>query len=114
MKKLDYAIVMVSDMKKAVAFYRDTLGFPLKFESPHWTEFANDGSTIALHPAGEKPAGTCGLGFVVDDLDAFHNEMQAKQVKCLQPPTVEDFGGKPALYADPDGLPFSVGEAPKK
>lgn len=114
MKKLDYAIVFVSDMNKAVAFYRDTLGLPLKFESPHWTEFANDGSTIALHPAGEKPAGTCNPGFIVDDLDAFHKEMQAKQVKCLQPPTVEDFGGKLALYADPDGLPFSVAEAPKK
>jgi len=114
MKKLDYAIVFVSEMKPAVAFYRDVLGLPLKYESPGWTEFANDGSTLALHPAGDKPAGSCNLGFVVADLDAFHREMEAKKVKCLQPPKVEDFGGKLALYADPDGLPFSVVEAPKK
>lgn len=43
MRKLDYAIVFVSDMAREVAFYRNTLGLPLKFESPHWTEFANAG-----------------------------------------------------------------------
>jgi len=35
---VSYAIVFVSDMKKSVAFYRDEIGLPLRFESPHWTE----------------------------------------------------------------------------
>ena len=114
MKKLDYAIVFVSDMSRSVAFYRDVLGFPLKFESPGWSEFATEGCTLALHPAGKTPAGTCNTGFVVEDLDAFHKEMESKQVKCVQPPKVEDFGTRLAVYADPDGLSFSVAEAPKK
>lgn len=123
MKKLDYAIVFVSDMKRSVGFYRDTLGFPLKFESAHWSEFSNQGSTLALHPAdsvhpdpsgeGRNPAGSCHLGFVVEDLDAFHREMQAKGVRCVQAPQQEEFG-RLALYADPDGLLLSVAEAPKK
>ncbi|MGH9813890.1 MAG: VOC family protein, partial [Candidatus Acidiferrales bacterium] len=76
MKKLNYAIVFVSDMSRAVKFYRDTLGLPLKFKSPHWTEFANDGSTIALHPASaENPAGTCQLGFPAEGLDAIHERL---------------------------------------
>ena len=29
--QIDYTMVMVSDMKKSVEFYRDKLGIPLKF-----------------------------------------------------------------------------------
>ena len=52
--RVNYVIVFVSDMKRAVAFYRDALGLPLRFESPGWTEFATEGATLALHE-GEKP-----------------------------------------------------------
>ena len=123
MKKLNYVIVMVSDMKRSVEFYREILGLPLKFESPHWSEFANDGSTIALHPGGppqagaapggKQPSGSCGLGFQVEDLEAFNQQMEAKGVRCLQPPKKEDFGGRLAVYADPDGLSISVAESQK-
>jgi predicted enzyme related to lactoylglutathione lyase len=53
------------------------------------------------------PAGHCHVGLTVPDLDAFHAEMVAKGVKCVQPPKKEDFGSL-AIYADPDGLSFSV------
>jgi catechol 2,3-dioxygenase-like lactoylglutathione lyase family enzyme len=43
--RINYAIVFVSDMKQAVAFYRDVMGLPLKFETPGWTEFATEGAT---------------------------------------------------------------------
>ena len=54
--RVSYAIVLVSDMKRSVAFYRDTLGLPLRFETPGWTEFATDGATLALHSAERDPA----------------------------------------------------------
>ena len=97
----------------------------LRFESAKWTEFETPGSTLALHladvpsnaaaiSADAIPAGQCHLSFAVDDLDAFHQEMIAKGVPCLQPPEEEDFGGRLAGYADPDGLPFWVGEKSEK
>ena len=49
------------------------------------------------------------LSFAEDDIDAFHQEMIAKGVTCLQPPEEEEFGGRLAEYAYPDGLPFWVG-----
>ncbi len=55
------------------------------------------------------PAGHCHVELTVADLDAFHKELVAKGVKCLQPPKTEDFGSL-SIYADPDGLPFSVSE----
>ena len=121
MPKFTHAIVFVSDMARLVAFYRDILGLPLRFESPEWTEFETPGSTLALHLAdgpavsseSMAPAGQCQLGFTIEDIDAFHQEMIAKGITCLQPPEEEDFG-KLAEYADPDGLPFSVLEQPKR
>ena len=114
--RVNYVIAFVSDMKRAVSFYRDTLGFPLKFESPGWTEFASDGATIALHaskssdPDGDDlPPGSCRPGLRVPDLDEFHQRMLAANVRCIQEPQ-ELFGARIAQYADPDGLTFSVGE----
>jgi catechol 2,3-dioxygenase-like lactoylglutathione lyase family enzyme len=52
--RVSYAIVFVSDMKRAVVFYRDVLGLPLKFESPGWTEFATEGAT-GTHAAWKGP-----------------------------------------------------------
>ncbi len=112
MRKLAYAIVFVSDMKRSLDFYRDVLGLPLKFESPGWTEFSTEGATVALHAAGRTPAGNCHPGIHVDNLEEFHKIMMAKGVRCIQPPQ-EQFGAKLAVYADPDGLPFTIGEARK-
>ena len=118
MNTLGYVIVFVSDMEKSIAFYRDVLGFPVKDQSHKWTEFATKGTTLALHLAAAAdhththattPAGHCQIGLTVPDLDAFHRDMVAKGVSCSQPPK-EEYFGRLAIYADPDGLPFSVAE----
>ncbi len=130
--RVNYAIVFVSEMKRAVSFYRDVLGLPVRFESPGWTEFATDGATLALqtefatdgatlalHPSEETnseqsdpqhiPAGRCRPGLSVPNLDEFHKRMIERRVRCIQEPT-EIFGARVAQYLDPDGLPISVGE----
>lgn len=119
--QLNYAIVFVSDMKRAVGFYRDVIGLPLRFESPGWTEFATEGATLALHSSesskagddrGESVAGHCRPGLSVSNLDEFHQRMIAHAVPCPQPPT-ETFGFRVAQYLDPDGLVISVSEERK-
>jgi len=117
--RINYAIVLVSDMKRSVAFYRDILALPLRFESPGWSEFATEGATLALHPtdgAGSAPdapsnvpPGRCRPGFSVTDLDAFHRRMVELNVVCVREPE-EVFGARIAQYLDPDGLAISVGE----
>lgn len=118
--RINYSIVFVSDMSRSVAFYRDVIGIPLKFESPGWTEFVTDGAILALHKSttpstdGEiqesEQAGRCRTGFQVQNIDDFHNRMIQNNVRCVQEPT-ETFGVKIAQYVDPDGMIFSVGEA---
>ena len=117
--RVNYAIIFVSDMKRAVSFYRDVLGLPLKFESPGWTEFATEGATLALH-ASERSnsdednpqqihAGRCRPGLSVPNLDEFHKRMIERDVPCIQEPK-EIFGARIAQYVDPDGLAISVSE----
>src|SRR6267143_1525389 len=94
--RVTYAIVFVSDMKRAVSFYRDVVGLPLRFESPGWTEFATDGATLALHASEapglpdddplKVPAGRCRPGLSVEDLDKFHQRMVDNRVPCIQAP----------------------------
>lgn len=57
--RLNYAIVFVSDMKRAVSFYRDVLGLPLRFESPGWTEYL-DPEGLAISVGEERRAPTRG------------------------------------------------------
>jgi predicted enzyme related to lactoylglutathione lyase len=108
--QLRYVIKFVSDMGKAVKFYREVLGLQLKFESPGWSEFLTGETTFALHPASDKnPAGKVELGFTVPDVEAFYSEMTAKGVLFSMPPKKQDFGGVLAQFVDSEGAHCSVG-----
>ena len=108
--KLAYVIEFVSDMNRAVKFYRDVLGFQLKFESHGWSEFVTGETTLALHPASQKnAAGNIELGFTVTDVQEFHKEMGAKGVQFTMPPTKQDYGGLLARFVDSEGGHSSVG-----
>src|SRR5437764_10723124 len=106
--RLNYAIKFVSDMDIAVAFYRDTLGLTLKFQSPFWSEFDTGETTLALHPASDdNPAGTAQLGLGVTDIDAFYAAGEAEGLVFTSPPT-DVHGTRLARFRDPDGAEITV------
>ncbi len=118
-KQIDYAMVVVSDMSSSIEFYRDKLGIPLKFESPEWTEFQTGATTLALHGGGRKrdsrrpdnDAGTCSLGFNVEDIEKTYAELKARGVDFVMPPTRREGEGITlAVCVDPDGLPVSFAQ----
>jgi lactoylglutathione lyase len=115
-----YVIVYASDMNRSLTFFRDVLGLGVRFHSASWTEFQTEGVRLALHPAGapatprpsegKNPAGGCSLAFQVDDLDYFHEKMQKQGVPCVQPPRMEAFGTRLAVYEGPDHVSITVSE----
>ena len=106
--KLSYVIKFVADMDRAVAFYRDVLGFPLKFQSPGWSEFITGETTLALHAAdADHPAGDVRLGLRVPDLQAFYQEMTAKGIRFTKSPTMQ-FGVLLAEFVDSEGAELSA------
>ncbi|HET9220191.1 MAG TPA: VOC family protein [Terriglobia bacterium] len=123
--KIDYVMITVSNMARSVAFYKDKLGIPMKFGTPEWTEFQTGTTTLALHGGGQAReaaadpnahyAGTGSLGFNVDNLDLVYEQLQAKGVVFVTPPTARAGDGiRLAVAVDPDGFPISFGEAAKK
>jgi lactoylglutathione lyase len=120
--KIDYVMVNVSDMRRSVAFYRDTLGLRLKFESPGWSEFETGATTLALHAATRTAgdggtqqagpvAGTCSIGFSVPKLDSTYAELRQRGAHFVMPPTDQPNEGiRLAVCIDPDGLAISFAE----
>lgn len=120
--KIDYAMVVVSDMERSVEFYRDRLGIPLRFQTPDWTEFETGATTLALHgggvaatapPVGDpsKQAGSCSIGFNVEDVDKTYEELKAKGIRFVMPPMQREGEGiKLAVCIDPDGLPIAIAQ----
>jgi len=108
---LKYAIQFVDDMERAVAFYQDVLGLPLKLQSPYWSEFATGPTGLALHQSSPaNPAGKVQLGFSVPDLAAFHERLSTAGVVFTQAPTRQE-GSLLARFLDPQGCEISVSEA---
>ena len=92
----------VSDMDKAIKFYTEVLGLPLKvrFEN-HWAEVDAGPITIGLHPAEGKPkkgGGTISLN--VKDIEGFVNEIKSKGAKVGKIQSPER--GRFVMISDPD------------
>ncbi len=117
-RKVGAVILLVSNMEKSIKFYSDTLELPVKSRSKDWTEFFNNDTVLALHPAPEKKkmlktgSGTL-VGFEVTDLDSTVKKLKEKRVKFFKRPKDEPFG-KHAIVQDPDGHLISIAELKEK
>jgi predicted enzyme related to lactoylglutathione lyase len=113
--QLWYVNVFVSDLQRAVGFFRDTLGLPLEFtdEKFGYASFSPKGVRMGVArveagaPESQRMIGRhTGIGFGVPDLDAAHRELAGKRVRFTMPPTKQPWGGYMATFADPDGNVF--------
>jgi catechol 2,3-dioxygenase-like lactoylglutathione lyase family enzyme len=115
--RIGAVILLVSNMEKSVKFYRDTLGLPIKTKSKDWTEFFNNDTVMALHPAKKKSNIKTGsgmlVGFEVGELEATVKKLKEKKVKFFKKPKEEPFG-KHAIVKDPDGHLISIAEIKEK
>ena len=115
--KPDYIVIYVSDMQRSTAFYRDTLGLPLKFATPGWTEFDLGSIKLALHrsnggamPAqsGRPAASVAHLAFVVDNLQELYDDLQARGMHFSLAPEKQVTGNTLAVMHDPDGFGITL------
>lgn len=117
-RKVGAVILLVSNMEKSIKFYSETLELPIKTRSKEWTEFFNNDTVLALHPAPKKKSiqmtgsGTL-VGFEVTDLDSTVKRLKEKRVKFFKKPKQEPFG-KHAIVQDPDGHLISIAEISEK
>lgn len=116
-KRLGAAILLVEDLQKSIAFYKDTLELKIKNQSPDWVEFQNEGqgAVLALHPTRIKQKGFSNMlvGFNVSNLESVCKKLEDKHVKFHKKIAQESFG-KHAIIEDPEGHLISIVEIPPK
>ncbi|RLG43649.1 MAG: hypothetical protein DRN92_09105 [Thermoproteota archaeon] len=95
----------VSDLERAVDFYERVLGLSKKYQFSTYAGFDCGGVEIGLipgTPAGEQEGAPC-VDFLVRDVDAAYRTLRERGVRFLKKPHDTPWGGRIALFADPDG-----------
>jgi catechol 2,3-dioxygenase-like lactoylglutathione lyase family enzyme len=103
-------VILVSDLKQSVRFYRDQLTLPLVAQTSEWAEFRVGESRLALQAGGDphgprsnQAAGRVTFSFEVDDVVEAYEVLRARGVPFSRPPAEQDFGML-AVLRDPDGV----------
>jgi lactoylglutathione lyase len=106
-----FVMLVVNDMTRSVAFYRDLLGFAVRSQTPEWTELEAGGVRLGLHSTTEKlhvkPNESYGIGFYVSDIHRAYADLKARNVHFIRPPKQEPFGFL-AVFSDPDGYHIQI------
>ena len=116
---LEVVIVPASDMDRAVAFYRDQVGFHLdhdtRNEHMHVVQFTPRGSGCSIvigdHPSQNQmaPGSLKGLQLVVADAAAARQELVDRGVECSEMMVFDERdGGTFFGFSDPDGNSWAV------
>jgi catechol 2,3-dioxygenase-like lactoylglutathione lyase family enzyme len=119
-EKVGRVLVPVSDQDRAIAWYRDRLGFELVADIPfgdgdRWVEIAppGGGAALALVPgSGDyQPGRNTGVGFETGDARALYDEFAAKGI-VLAGELMGGDGTVPPLFffKDLDGNTLLVAE----
>lgn len=112
LETVDHVWFWVRDMDRAVAFYGEALGLPMRMRhGDDWAEFDSGGARIGLHGSGvlegDVPHGGTAV-FVVDDLDLAKASLEERGVVFE-----EHLGEVPgyaryASFDDPDGNSMQI------
>jgi len=95
----------VTDVARAVSFYRDKLGLrQAGMNEAWWVEFDVGGATFGIGnvPDNGKPGEAQGLVLEVDDLDAYRRTLSMRGVESTEPKTTP-YNCAISMLRDPDG-----------
>ena len=102
-------VLFVTKTERAVAFYRDVLGFTPVMENRYWSEVVLGGVTLGLHGGGPDGYRKSGLSIQVDDLEAACEAVVANGGVLRTPP--QSRPNEPLALAhviDPEGNGFDL------
>ena len=101
-----------TDLARSVAFYHETLGLDIRFESPGFAFLDGGGVTLVLSEAharlADPVAGGTEIVFGVEDVTAAHAGLTARGVEFLSEPRNVTGDQWAANFRDPDGHLLSV------
>ncbi len=108
-----YFMITVTDMERALDFYRGVLGPIVRAETPTWSELKFGDSTVALHLSDTPNPRYTGLGVEVEDLSAAYYAVLERGGQVLAGPLTELTGLLSYEVSDSEGNTFTIiGVAP--
>jgi len=109
-----YAILYVKDLAASIAFYRDVIGLPFKFQDSGYAEFATGGTKFGLYERSRLPGligrqategGPAGeVLFLVEGVDAEAERLRRAGVEILSGPVDRPWGHRTLHVLDPNGF----------
>ncbi len=107
-KQISNITFKVSDLKKSVHFYENILGLKKTNEWSNYVVFDVAGVILGLEPSGTKgpKEGQPDIYLLVDDVDVTHRNLKKKGVKFIEEPKDQSWGGRTAIFLDPDKYKF--------
>lgn len=121
MIKLRHIAIIVSNLEKSVAFYRDLLGLSyvraVEVRGTRGVDLTDGETNLRLLPAQTQNAGATKqandssvgfnhIGFIVDDLDETYRKLKESKVRFLSQAPADFF-----KISDPDGLVIDITSA---
>ena len=106
----------VTDMKRAVKFYSDTLGMSVEMQEDEWAELTADGLKIGLNGREEEtPSGEGGAVLALRPaagIDSAVSDLKGKGVEFTDDISDHPWG-RVATFHDPDGNSLQLYEPPQ-
>ena len=102
--EIAFTMYPVSDLERAVAFYRDVLGLrPTEVRTDFWAEFEVAGATFGIgsFPQAGTPGTAQSLTFEVADLDGYRKTLTERGVEAGEPHQLQFC--RIRMVKDPDG-----------
>jgi lactoylglutathione lyase len=121
-------LLFVRDFEASVKFYRDTLGFPAHDGTEDFMAFSVGDKTLAIlqidsvakmisaeavQPLVKDAPPRFLMAVFMDDADKAYEELKAKGVHFIKPPTTQPWGQRTAYFTDPDGNIWEISHFPK-
>jgi predicted enzyme related to lactoylglutathione lyase len=106
-KKINMVMIGVKDMQRAVDFYRSTLGLPLKFQTPTYSEFKTGGAVLALQTRPEICSEGASFSLPTTNIKKDHEALRRKKVKFWKDLTQEPYGWV-MMPKDSEGNVFEI------
>lgn len=108
------AVVQVTDMDKALAFYVGVLGMTKVFENGDPVGFAilrkNEGELMLTLNKQHKPSRNGACHLMVNDATAFHDFCSRRGVRIIKGLRDQVYGLRDFVIADPDGNRIDIGQ----
>ena len=106
--------IFVSDMGRAIEFYRDKLALPVTKQGTFGAEFLEGATHLSVHPAVHADAKALvgrhtGVTLYVPDLLHYCGELHDRNVRFVAEPTQQAWGIM-AMVSDPDGNVLALWE----